>query len=152
MKIRIKYKRRTSCLHGITARKKNVAKHNVPNSYRISHSDPFDFIRLFRLLHSPFLCACIFVERSIVRRISESSFQSNGDFSLKDGYQCLFQTGKKLKWKRNVFIVDVVSQAKQQMTRFFGKQSPHEISVNLMVHHLMNGSSYRIKLCASFRT
>lgn len=35
--------------------------------------------------------------------------------------------GKKLKWKRNVFIVDVVSQAKQQMTRFFGKQSPHEI-------------------------
>lgn len=38
------------------------------------------YIRLF----------CVYVFCSIVRRISESSFQSNGDFSLKDGYQCLF--------------------------------------------------------------
>lgn len=152
MKIRIKYKRRTSCLHGITARKKNVAKHNVPNSYRISHSDPFDFIRLFRLLHSPFLCACIFVERSIVRRISESSFQSNGDFSLKDGYQCLFQTGKKIEMKTKCVHCRCCFTSKTTNDTVFWEAVAAWNSVNLMVHHLMNGSSYRIKLCASFET
>lgn len=76
------------------------------------------------------------IECSIVRQIFESSFQSNTDLRLKDEYQFVFLP-KKIN--QNAFIVDVVSQAKQQMIRFFSvsrQNGRRKISVNLMVHHI----------------
>lgn len=96
---------RTSCLHGIT---KNVAKTQC--SYRISHfrsvrfHTPFSSTFCCFLFHFALFCWFFFLSflHQMLYCVSEMSFQSSADFSLEDGYQCLFLV------KKNVTIENLI--------------------------------------------
>lgn len=105
---------RTSCLHGIT---KNVAKTQC--SYRISHfrsvrfHTPFSSTFCCFLFHFALFCWFFFLSflHQMLYCVSEMSFQSSADFSLEDGYQCLFLVKK-------MWPLKILFTCTEQMTGF----------------------------------
>lgn len=105
---------RTSCLHGIT---KNVAKTQC--SYRISHfrsvrfHTPFSSTFCCFLFHFALFCWFSFLSflHQMLYCVSEMSFQSSADFSLEDGYQCLFLVKK-------MWPLKILFTCTEQMTGF----------------------------------